>query len=129
MLREWENITQSADLDLLRVVYNPSLLFGEGGVIYDYRQKLFCVLPVYWIHNEEGGIKMSTIVDARGLSCPQPVLLALNAIKKIDKGEIVVLVNTDTSRENVSWAATSQGWEVKKAESEGTGYRITLLKR
>ena len=72
---------------------------------------------------------MSTIVDARGLSCPQPVLLALNAIKKIDKGEIVVLVDTDTSRENVSRAATSQGWEVKKAESEGTGYRITLLKR
>ena len=31
---------------------------------------------------------MSKIVDARGLSCPQPVLLALNEIKKINKGEI-----------------------------------------
>ena len=71
---------------------------------------------------------MSKIVDARGLSCPQPVLLALNEIKKINKGEIIVLVDTDTSKENVSRAATSQGWQVKSVESEGIGYRITVLK-
>jgi len=71
---------------------------------------------------------MSKIVDARGLSCPQPVLLALNEIKKTDKGEIVILVDTDTSKENVSRAATTQGWQVKNAEPEGTGYRITLSK-
>ncbi len=71
---------------------------------------------------------MSTIVDARGLSCPQPVLLTLNEMKKTDKGEIVILVDTDTSKENVSRAATAQGWQVKSIESEGTGYRITVLK-
>jgi len=69
---------------------------------------------------------MSKIVDARGLSCPQPVLLALNEIKKMNKGEIVVLVDTDTSKENVSRAATSQGWILKSVESEGTGYRISI---
>jgi TusA-related sulfurtransferase len=71
---------------------------------------------------------MSKIVDARGLSCPQPVLLALNEIKKTNKGEIVVLVDTDTSKENVSRAAASQGWTLKSVESEGIGYRITVLK-
>lgn len=71
---------------------------------------------------------MSKIVDARGLSCPQPVLLALNEIKKINKGEIVILVDTDTSKENVSRAATTQGWQVKNVESEGIGYRITVSK-
>jgi len=71
---------------------------------------------------------MSKIVDARGLSCPQPVLLALNEIKKSDKGEIVILVDTDTSKENVSRAATSQGWSLKTVELEGTGYRITVSK-
>jgi TusA-related sulfurtransferase len=71
---------------------------------------------------------MSKIVDARGLSCPQPVLLALNEIKKISKGEIVILVDTDTSKENVSRAATTQGWNVKSVESEGIGYRITVSK-
>lgn len=71
---------------------------------------------------------MSKIVDARGLSCPQPVLLTLNEIKKINKGEIIVLVDTDTSKENVSRAATSQGWNLMSVESEGTGYRITVSK-
>jgi len=71
---------------------------------------------------------MSTIVDARGLSCPQPVLLTLNEIKKVKKGEIIVIVDTDTSKENVSRAATSQGWQVKSVESEGIGYRITVSK-
>lgn len=71
---------------------------------------------------------MSKIVDARGLSCPQPVLLTLNEIKKIDKGEIVLLVDTDTSKENVSRAATTQGWQVKSVELEGIGYRITVSK-
>ena len=71
---------------------------------------------------------MSNIVDARGLSCPQPVLMTMDEMKKAGKGEIVVLVDTDTSRENVSRAATSQGWQVKAVDSEGTGYRITIAK-
>lgn len=71
---------------------------------------------------------MSSIVDAKGLSCPQPVLLTMNEIKKVKKGEIIVLVDTDTSKENVSRAAMSQGWAVKSVESEGTGYRISIAK-
>jgi tRNA 2-thiouridine synthesizing protein A len=71
---------------------------------------------------------MSNIIDARGLSCPQPVLLTLNQMKKIDKGEIVILVDTDTSKENVSRAATTRGWQVKSVEPEGIGYRITVSK-
>ena len=71
---------------------------------------------------------MGTTVDARGLSCPQPVLMTLDEIKKADKGEIEVLVDTDTSKENVSRAATSQGWQVKDVLEEGGGYRIRVAK-
>ena len=69
---------------------------------------------------------MSTIVDARGLSCPQRVLMALGEIKKLGKGEIEVLVDTDTSKENVSRAAESQGWRVQEIREEGEGYRIEI---
>ena len=41
-------------------------------------------------------------VDARGLSCPEPVLLAKQAIDSLDTGTIEVIVDTVTSRENVS---------------------------
>lgn len=71
---------------------------------------------------------MTTTVDARGFSCPQPVLMTLDEINKVNKGEIVVLVDTDTSKENVSRAAASKGWQVKDVQEENTGYRITLYR-
>ena len=71
---------------------------------------------------------MSTIVDARGLSCPQPVLMTLGQIKKLGKGEIEVLVDTDTSKENVSRAAESQGWQIHNVAEESSGYRIVIKK-
>jgi len=71
---------------------------------------------------------MSHIVDARGLSCPQPVIMTLDEIKKSGKGEIEILVDTDTSRENVSRAAESQEWRVQKIQEEGEGYRIKIKK-
>jgi len=71
---------------------------------------------------------MSIIVDAGGLSCPQPVLMTLNKIKEIQKGEILVKVDTDTSKENVSRAAQSQGWDVANIQKDEAGYLLTIKK-
>ena len=71
---------------------------------------------------------MSIIIDAGGLSCPQPVLMTLDKIKEIQKGEITVKVDTDTSKENVSRAAQSQGWEVADIKEDREGYQLTIRK-
>jgi TusA-related sulfurtransferase len=71
---------------------------------------------------------MAATVDTRGLSCPQPVIMTLDKIKKGSDNEIIVLVDTDTSRENVIRAAESQGCKVNEVFPEGEGYRITLTK-
>jgi len=71
---------------------------------------------------------MSEELDARGLSCPQPVLLTMEKLRTLDRGELVVLVDTDTSRENVSRAAASLGWQVKEVQPDGKEYRIILHK-
>jgi TusA-related sulfurtransferase len=71
---------------------------------------------------------MSIIVDAGGLSCPQPVLMTLDKIKEIQKGEIIVKVDTDTSKENVSRAAKSQGWEIADVQENEGGYQLTIKK-
>lgn len=68
------------------------------------------------------------IVDARGLSCPQPVLLVMENMKKMGKGSIEVLVDTCTSRENVARAAAMEGWKVSQEEETDQGYRILLEK-
>jgi len=42
---------------------------------------------------------MSKVVDARGLSCPEPVVLTMKAVK--DNDEVEILVDTNVSKENV----------------------------
>lgn len=69
---------------------------------------------------------MSNIIDARGLSCPQPVIMTLNEIKKTQKGDIIIMVDTDTAKENVSRASETQGWTVADVQPEDDGYRITI---
>ncbi len=71
---------------------------------------------------------MSITVDARGLSCPPPVIMTMAKIKEMGTGEFTVLVDTDTSKENVSRAASSKGWDVRDVQPDGDGYRITLKK-
>jgi tRNA 2-thiouridine synthesizing protein A len=71
---------------------------------------------------------MSDIVDARGLSCPQPVLLALSRMKAKASGDIEVIVDNEVSRENVSRAARSQGWEVRDEQRRGDDYHLTLTR-
>ncbi len=69
---------------------------------------------------------MSNIIDAKGLSCPQPVLLTLNEIKKATEDELIVLVDTDTAKENVIRAAKSKGWKSEEVQEEDDVYKISL---
>ncbi len=71
---------------------------------------------------------MAATVDARGLSCPQPVILTINEIKSGTDPEIIVLVDTETSQENVSRAAVSHGCTVSEVMQDNEGYRIIIKK-
>lgn len=66
-------------------------------------------------------------VNASGLSCPQPVMMTKKALSGIDLGRVEVLVDTATSRNNVSRFAENKGWKVSTEEREG-GYRVILEK-
>lgn len=69
---------------------------------------------------------MAYTVDARGFSCPQPVIMARNAIQK-GNFPIEVLVETVTSRENVRRAAERLGCTVQ-VEEKGDEFKLTLTK-
>lgn len=71
---------------------------------------------------------MSNTVDARGLSCPQPVLMIHDEMKRVSGGEIEILVDTETSKENVIRAAESKGWEVADISSDNGGFKILVKK-
>ena len=66
-------------------------------------------------------------VNASGLSCPQPVLMTKKALAGLESGRVEVLVDTATSRNNVSRFGENKGWRVSTQEREG-GYIVILEK-
>lgn len=68
-------------------------------------------------------------VDTRGLSCPQPVLLVTEKMREIHSGEIEVIVDNETSRENVGRAARASGWDVKEVRRTGEEYHLLLERK
>jgi len=66
------------------------------------------------------------LVDARGLSCPQPVLETKAVLDSAGGGTVEVLVDTVTSREKVLGLSGRLGWKGPWEEAEQGGFRITL---
>ncbi|MEF9938553.1 MAG: sulfurtransferase TusA family protein [Clostridium sp.] len=64
-------------------------------------------------------------VDARGLSCPEPVILTAAAIKAHGNTQIKVLVNEAHTRDNVTKYAKSQGKKVTMTE-KGLEYELLI---
>lgn len=69
---------------------------------------------------------MSEKVDARGLSCPQPVLMTLSKMREMKTGELEVLVDNEVSKENVSRAASKEGWELAQVREDVDEYHLVL---
>ena len=67
-------------------------------------------------------------VNASGLSCPQPVMMTKKALANLTSGHVEVLVDTATSRNNVSRFAENKGWNVDVEELENGGYKVILKK-
>ena len=65
-------------------------------------------------------------IDARGLSCPEPVIRIKNALALGEKA-YTVMVDNVTARENVSRFAMHQGYQVSCKE-DGEDFILTLEK-
>jgi selenium metabolism protein YedF len=70
---------------------------------------------------------MEKQVDARGLACPQPVVITKKALEEIEKGKVVVIVDSEVARDNLVKLAKSLDCSVNVEESNGD-YHINILK-
>jgi len=59
-----------------------------------------------------------TKIDARGLSCPEPVILISQAMKS-GENAYEIIVDNRVSRENVTRFAEHQGYAVSVSEANG----------
>jgi len=69
---------------------------------------------------------MSELVDAKGLACPEPVILTKKALDAHD--EVTVLVDNATALENVKRLASISGCAVDVTEGSGGIFRIDIKK-
>jgi selenium metabolism protein YedF len=64
---------------------------------------------------------LSEIVDARGLACPQPVILTRRAMSESDALSITTIVDDDAACQNVSRMAARAGYQVETEQrADGT---------
>jgi len=56
---------------------------------------------------------MNQSIDVRGLSCPLPVVAARKKLLEMKNGVLEVLVDTGTSRDNITRMAVNTGWKVE----------------
>jgi len=69
---------------------------------------------------------VKTIIDCRGMTCPQPVIETKNALEEGGSNRFGVLVDNEASRLNVERFAKSRGWQTTVEREEGGCYHITL---
>ena len=67
------------------------------------------------------------MVDARGYSCPMPVIMVQKAVKDGAPETLEVLVDNQCAVENVTRFARHSGYEVAVTEENGE-YTLTLTK-
>jgi tRNA 2-thiouridine synthesizing protein A len=71
-------------------------------------------------------MEIMTEIDARGLSCPIPVTKTKQAMEKNPKEEIVVLVDSNVAKENVSRLAESKKYSVNVQIAAEDEYKLVL---
>jgi tRNA 2-thiouridine synthesizing protein A len=69
-------------------------------------------------------------VDARGMSCPMPIVKTAQAMKSIDSGGLVEVVATDPGsvKDFAAWSRTT-GHELVEQSAESGVYRFVLRRK
>ena len=67
------------------------------------------------------------MIDTRGLSCPMPVIMVQNAVRKDAPATLEVLSDAQVSVENITPFAHTQGYQVA-VTPEGDDFKLILTK-
>lgn len=70
---------------------------------------------------------MDNIIDARGRSCPEPVIMIKSAIDASSNNQFTILVDTNVAVENITRFAKSRKFNVTVDENNGE-FKISLKK-
>jgi TusA-related sulfurtransferase len=71
-----------------------------------------------------------TIVDAKGLSCPMPIVKTAQAVKDVPSGALLEVLATDagSTRDFAAWTR-STGHQIVEQDVDGGIYRFVIRRR
>jgi tRNA 2-thiouridine synthesizing protein A len=75
-------------------------------------------------------LQTSATVDARGLSCPMPIVRTAQAIKPLASGDLLEVLATDPGsvKDLAAWSRTT-GNEITEQTTDGGVFRFVLRKK
>jgi len=73
---------------------------------------------------------IAQVVDAKGLSCPMPIVKTAQAVKSLASGQLLEVLATDagSTKDFTAWAKAT-GNELVEQTVEGGVYRFVLRKK
>jgi tRNA 2-thiouridine synthesizing protein A len=75
-------------------------------------------------------VEISQVIDARGLSCPMPIVKTAQAVKPLPAGAVVELLATDAgSIKDVAAWCRATGNELVDQSSDGAVYRFVIRRK
>ena len=75
-------------------------------------------------------VEIAQLIDARGLSCPMPIVKTAQAVKAIPSGAAVELIATDPGsiKDIAAWCRAT-GNELVEQTSDGAVYRFVIRRK
>jgi len=75
-------------------------------------------------------IEITQTIDARGLSCPMPIVKTAQAVKTVPSGAAIELLATDAGsvKDVAAWCRTT-GNEIVEQTSDGAVYRFVIRRK
>ena len=72
-------------------------------------------------------IEPVTHIDAKGIACPKPVIMAEEALAKISEGTVEILVDNEASVSNIKRFAAKSGFYSESAKEDNC-WRVKIVK-
>lgn len=69
------------------------------------------------------------MIDARGYSCPMPVVMVQKEVKKSEPDTLEVLVDDPCAVENITRFASNNGYEASSRPTGDDEFALTLVRK
>jgi len=75
-------------------------------------------------------LEITSTVDARGLSCPMPIVRTAQAVRALPSGAIVEVLTTDpgSQKDFLAWSRAT-GHELIEQSGDGAIYRFVIRRK